>query len=87
MTDGQSGPRTDRVRFTATADVERLLADAPDIRAALLGEGVPASALSVTADAQPAVLHTNGAGTSGSRPPGTATRLPCSFPQAASRSW
>jgi hypothetical protein len=60
MTDGQPGPRTDRVRFTATADIERLLAGAPGIRAALLEEGVPASALSVTADAQLAVLRTSG---------------------------
>jgi len=60
MTDGQPGPRTDRVRFTGTADTERLLADAPDVRAALLEEGAPASALIVTADAQLAVLHANG---------------------------
>jgi hypothetical protein len=60
MTDGQPEPRTDRVRFTGTADIERLLADAPGIRAALLEEGVPASALSVTADAQLAVLHADG---------------------------
>jgi hypothetical protein len=51
MTDGQREPRTDRVWFTGTADIERLLADAPGIRAALLEEGVPASTLSVTADA------------------------------------
>jgi hypothetical protein len=60
MTDGQPGPRTSRVRFTGTADVERLLADAPGVRAALLEDGVPASALSVTADAQLAVLRTGG---------------------------
>jgi hypothetical protein len=60
MTDGQPGPRTGRVRFTGTAGIERLLADAPGVRAALLEEGVPASALSVTADAQLAVLRTNG---------------------------
>jgi len=57
MTDGQPEPRTDRVRFTGTADIERLLADAPGIRAALLEEGVPASAFSVTADVQLAVLR------------------------------
>lgn len=51
MTDGQPGPRTDRIRFTGTADIERVLAGAPGVRAALLEEGVPASALSVTADA------------------------------------
>ena len=39
MTDGRPEPRTDRVRFTGTADIERLLADAPGIRAALLEEG------------------------------------------------
>jgi hypothetical protein len=60
VTDGQLEPRTGRVRFTGTADIERLLADAPSVRAALLEEGVPASALSVTADAQLAVLHSNG---------------------------
>ena len=60
MADGQREPRTDRVRFTATADIERLLADAPRVRAALLEEGVPASALGVTADAQLAVLRANG---------------------------
>lgn len=60
MTDGQPEPRTGRVRFTGTADIERLLADAPDVRAALLEEGVPASALSVTADAQLADVHANG---------------------------
>jgi hypothetical protein len=59
MTDGQPGPRTDRVRFTGTADIDRLPADAPGVRAALLEEGVPARALSVTADAQLAVLHRN----------------------------
>jgi hypothetical protein len=51
MIDGQPGPRTGCVRFTGTADIERLLADAQGVRAALLEEGVPASALSVTADA------------------------------------
>jgi hypothetical protein len=60
MTDGQPEPRTGRIRFAGTADIERLLADAPGVRAALLEEGVPASALSVTADAQLAVLHANG---------------------------
>jgi hypothetical protein len=60
MTDGQPEPRTGRVRFTGTADTERLLAGAPDVRAALLKEGVPAGALSVTADAQRAILHANG---------------------------
>jgi hypothetical protein len=60
MTDGQPGPRTDRVRFTGTADIERLLADAPDVRSALLEDGVPASTLSVAADAQLAVVRTNG---------------------------
>ena len=60
MTDRQPESRTDRVRFTGTADIERLLADAPAVRAALLEEGVPARALSVTADAQLAVLHANG---------------------------
>lgn len=60
MTDGQAGPRTGRVRFTATADIERLLADAPGIRAALLEEGVPAIALGVTADAQLTILHASG---------------------------
>jgi hypothetical protein len=60
MTDGQAGPRTGRVRFTATADIERLLADAPGIRAALLEEGVPATALGVTADAQLTILHASG---------------------------
>ena len=60
MTDGQPEPRTDRIRFTGAADIERMLADAPGVRAALLEKGVPASALSVTADAQLAVLHSNG---------------------------
>src|SRR5690242_19390554 len=60
MTNGKPGPRTGRVRFTATADIERLLAGVPDVRAALLEEAVPASALSVTADAQLAVLHAGG---------------------------
>jgi len=60
MADGQPGSRTDRVRFTGTADIERLLADAPGVRAALLEEGVPGSVLGVTADAQLAVLHANG---------------------------
>jgi hypothetical protein len=60
MTDGQPGSRTGWVRFTGTADIERLLAGAPAVRAALLEEGVPATALSVTADAQLAVLRTGG---------------------------
>src|SRR5215470_16236577 len=60
MTDGQHGPRTDRVRFTATAGLERLLAGVPGARAALLEKGVPASAIGVTADGQLAVLHTGG---------------------------
>lgn len=60
MTDGQPEPRIGRIRFTGTADIERLLADAPGVRAALLEDGVPASALSVAADAQLAVLHANG---------------------------
>jgi hypothetical protein len=59
MTDGQPEPRTGRIRFTGTADIEHLLADALGVRAALLEEGVPASTLSVTADAQLAVLHAN----------------------------
>jgi hypothetical protein len=87
MTDGQPEPRTGRVRFTGTADIERLLADAPDVRAALLEEGVPASALSVTADAQLAVLHTKGRRYIRFATPGMATRLPWSFPQASSWSW
>jgi hypothetical protein len=60
MTNGRPEPRTGRVRFTGTADIERLLADAPGVRAALLEKGVPAGALSVTADTQLAVLRTNG---------------------------
>ena len=56
MTDGQPEPGTDRIRFTGTADIGRMLAGALGVRAALLEEGVPASALSVTADAQLAVL-------------------------------
>jgi hypothetical protein len=60
MTDGQPEPRTGRVRFTGTADIERLLAGAPGIRAALLEEGVPVRALSVTAEVQLTVLHING---------------------------
>ena len=44
VTDGQLEPRTGRVRFTATAGIGRLLAGAPRVRAALLEEGVPASA-------------------------------------------
>ena len=60
MADEQREPRTDRVRFTGTADIERLLADASGIRAALLEEGVPTSALGVAADALLAVLHSNG---------------------------
>lgn len=38
----------------------RLLAGAPGIRAALLEEGVPATALGVTADVQLTVLHASG---------------------------
>jgi hypothetical protein len=60
MTDGQPEPRTGRIRFTGTADIDRLLAGTPGVRAALLEEGVPASTLSVTADAQLTVLHSNG---------------------------
>jgi hypothetical protein len=58
MTDGQSGP--DRVRFTGSADIERLLAGVPGSRTALLEEGVPAAVLGVIADAQLAVLNSNG---------------------------
>jgi hypothetical protein len=60
MTDGQPRPRTGRVRFTASASIERLLADAPGSLAALLEEGVPATALGVTADARLTVLHASG---------------------------
>jgi hypothetical protein len=48
MTDGQPEPRTGRVRFAGTADIERLLADAPGVRAALLEEGVPANGLALS---------------------------------------
>jgi hypothetical protein len=60
MTDGQPRRRAGRVRFTATADIERLLAGDPDVRAALLEDGIPATALSVTADAQLTVLDAGG---------------------------
>jgi hypothetical protein len=60
LTDGQSEPRTGRVRFTGTADIEGLLADAPGVRAALLEEGVPATAFRVVADEQLTILDING---------------------------
>jgi hypothetical protein len=60
MTDGQPGSKSGRVRFAATADIDRLLADAPGVRAALLKEGVRATAFRVVADAQLTVLHCNG---------------------------
>jgi hypothetical protein len=43
-----------------TADIDRLLADAPGVRTALLEEGVPATAFRVVADAQLTILHCNG---------------------------
>lgn len=58
--DGQPEPRPGRVRFTATADIERLLADAPAVRTALLEEGVPTSGFGVVADAGLTVLHSGG---------------------------
>lgn len=60
MIDGQPEPKPDRVRFTGTADIERLLADTKDVRTALLEEGVPATAFRVVADAQLTILRSNG---------------------------
>ncbi len=60
MIGGPPEPRPDRVRFAGTADIERLLADAPGVRTALLEEGVPATAFRVIADAQLTILHSNG---------------------------
>lgn len=60
MTDGPPGSAHGRVRFAETADINRLLADAPGVRTALLEEGVPAIAFRVIADAQLTVLHRNG---------------------------
>lgn len=60
MIDGQPEPRPGRVRFAGTADIEHLLADTPDVRTALLEEGVPATAFRVVADAQLTILHSNG---------------------------
>jgi len=87
MIDGQPEPGSGRVRFAGTADIDRLLADAPGVRTALLDEGVPATAFRVAADAQLAVLTATAFLTSGSRPPETATRLPWSFHRAASWKW
>jgi hypothetical protein len=60
MMDGRPGPGPGRVRFTGTADIEGLLADAPGVRAALLEEGVPATAFRVVADEQLTILDING---------------------------
>ncbi|HEY3652657.1 MAG TPA: SUKH-4 family immunity protein [Streptosporangiaceae bacterium] len=60
MTDRRPGPGLGRVRFTGTADIEGLLADAPGVRAALLEEGVPVAAFRVIADAQLTILDING---------------------------
>jgi hypothetical protein len=73
MIDGQPEPGPDRVRFAGTADLECLLADAPDVRTALLEEGVPTTAFCVVADTQLTILHSHGHRYIGSRPPGTAT--------------
>jgi hypothetical protein len=59
MTDGPPGSAHGRVRFAETADINRLLADAPGVRTALLEEGVPVIAFRVIADAQLTVLHRN----------------------------
>lgn len=60
MIDRQPENSPDRVRFAGTGDIEHLLADMPDVRAALLEEGVPATAFRLAADAQLTVLHSNG---------------------------
>lgn len=60
MIDGPPEPRPDRVRFAGTADIERLLTDAPAVRTAPLEEGVPATAFGLVADAQLTILHSNG---------------------------
>jgi hypothetical protein len=60
MADGKHEPEPDRVRFAATADIDRLLADAPAVRTALLEEGVPASAFRIAVDAHLTILHCNG---------------------------
>jgi hypothetical protein len=60
MVDGQLEPGSGWVRFAGTADIDRLLADAPGIRTALLEEGVPATAFHVVADAQLMILYYGG---------------------------
>jgi hypothetical protein len=60
VSDEQPEPKPGRVRFAGTADIDRLLAGAPGVRAALLEEGVPASGFRVVADTQLSVLHCNG---------------------------
>lgn len=60
MIDGQPEPRPARIRFAGTADIERLLADSPGVRAALVDEGAPATTFRVVADAELTVLHSNG---------------------------
>ena len=60
MAGGQPEPRADRIRFAASADIERLLTDTPEVRAALVDEGVPATAFRVVADTELTVLHHDG---------------------------
>ncbi len=60
MAEGQHEPGLDRVRFAVAASIERLLADAPGVRAALVDDGVPATALRVVADTGLSVLRING---------------------------
>lgn len=60
MVDGQPGPGSGWVRFAGTADIDRLLADAPSVRTALLEEGVPATAFRVVADAQLIIVSYGG---------------------------
>jgi hypothetical protein len=60
VAEGQPEPRADRIRFAASADIECLLTDTPEVRTALVDQGVPATAFHVIADTELAVLHHDG---------------------------
>jgi hypothetical protein len=59
VTGGQPGFGSGLVRFAGTADIDRLLADAPRVRTALLEQGAPTTAFRA-ADPQLTVLHYDG---------------------------
>ena len=60
MADSQPEPRPHRIQFAASAGIERLLTDTPEVRTALVDQGVPATAFHVVADTELAVLHHGG---------------------------